>query len=156
MQGSRNMAQKSPNKHPVFFVMVFLLILFAVFVGYQALMTVFIPQRSSKSATPESKDSITPTATRAPIPPLTQITPKFDKVVKIAVTPNGFVPSYASMNVADLITFENTDLVKHTLTVADKTLVVLVDGMTAYRFAATGTYTVKDSEKNYTLSLTVR
>ncbi len=156
MQGSRNMAQKSPNKHPVFFVMVFLLILLAVFVGYQALMTVQIPQLTSKSTPAGTKDIAPPTATRAPIPPLSQLTPTYDKVVKISITPNGFVPSTASMNVADLITFENTDLVKHTLTVADKSLVVLVDGMTAYRFEAPGTYTVKDAETNYTLSLTVR
>ncbi len=150
------MAQKSPNKHPVFFVMVFLLVLFTVFAGYQVLMSIFIPQRSPKPSSNNSNDIITPTPTRTDIPPLAKLTPTYKKVLKISITRNGFVPSSASMNTSDLITFENADLVKHTLTIADKTLVVLIDGMTAYRFDKPGSYTVKDKNNTYSLSLTVR
>ncbi len=141
------------KKYYVLFAIVVVLTIVVLYLEYHYLYTTFIPS-GNRNQTQAPVPS--PTITHGPIPPRSQITPAYSGILKIEVGKAGFGLSEATMTTQDIVTFENTDTVKHTLSIDGKTVDVLVNGMTGQRFTKPDVYMITDTNTGSTLSLTVQ
>jgi plastocyanin len=149
------------KKYYVLFAIVVVLTIVVLYLEFHYLYTTFIPSgNSNQTHAPVPTSNVTksipsPTITHGPIPPQSQITPAYSAILSIAVGKDSFNPLTATMTTEDLITFVNTDTVKHSITIEGRSVDVLVNGMTGQRFTKPDVYTITDKNTGSTLSLTV-